>query len=174
MQRLFRLIQAAQACVLATAILAMAAITILNVVFRNLLGSNLAAGQELNGFLIVIVCFIGLPYAARAGRHIRMTALYDLWSAPVRRVLMILISASTALLLLALAWFAWRYARSVDRVSPVLGVPLGVVYLVAPLGLALAGVENLLTLWRNLTSTEVHVSFDRPDGYHEVDELTEI
>jgi TRAP-type C4-dicarboxylate transport system permease small subunit len=168
-RRLFLIIRRVEATILSGSVIAMAAITIVNVFARNLLRRNLAAAEELNQFLIVLVCFVGLSYAASQGRHIRMTALYDQLGPRPRKVLMVVISATTSALMFFLAWFALSYAWSVDRTSPVLGVPLYVVYLAAPLGLFLAGVQYLLTLIRNLRSDEVYIAFDHTDAYHEID-----
>ena len=163
MRRVLSVLRHVEAFLLAAAMVAMAVISIVNVVARNVFDRNLAAAEELNQFLILWICFVGLSHAAGQGRHIRMTALYDQLGRRGRKVLMILISATTAVFLLGLAWVALRYVRLVDRTSPVLGAPLSVVYLAAPLGLTLGGVQYLLTLWKNLRTTEVFVSFDHPD-----------
>lgn len=165
MRRLFLLIHKIEATVLATSVIAMALITIANVLARNLLDRNLAAAEELNELLIVVVCFVGIGYAASEGRHIRMTAFYDLLGRRGRKAVTILICATTAALLFGLAAYAFRYVRGIQRVSPVLGLPLSIVYLVVPLGLALGGLQYVLTLARNLTRPEVYLSFDRVDRY---------
>jgi C4-dicarboxylate transporter, DctQ subunit len=33
--------------------------------------------EELNSILIILITFAGISYAARHGRHIRMSAIYD-------------------------------------------------------------------------------------------------
>lgn len=169
MQRLFRFVRRIEAVGLSVAMLAMAAVTIANVFARNVTGNNLAAAEELNQFLIVFVCFVGLSYAAGMGRHIRMTALTDALPRDARRRLMVFISASTSALLIALGWFALRYAASVDRESPVLGVPLRHVYLLAPIGLWMGALQYILTALRNAYGPEVYASFDRIDGHDELD-----
>lgn len=152
------------------AVLVMAALTIANVVARNLFGANLAAVEELNEFLIVLITFVGLSHAAGLGRHIRMTALHDQCGPRLRRRVLIVVSALTAAVLLTLAYHAARYAWGVERVSPVLGVPLRWVYLCAPLGLALAGVQYLLALLRNLTDDGPWIAYERRDEYADVPE----
>lgn len=173
-RRVFLVIQKLEAAVLATSMIAIALITIINVFARNALGESIAAAEELNQFLIILVCFVGLSYGASQGRHIRMTALYDQLGRRARKVMMVVISGTTSALMFTLAWYAMRYALSVDRVSPVLGVPLWWVYLAAPLGLFLGGVQYLLTLGRNLTSWEAFISYDHVDRYHEAEEFQEI
>lgn len=174
MRRLFLVIHRLEEVVLATAMIAIAAITILNVFARNLLNHNLAAAEELNQFLIVLVCFVGLSYAASQGRHIRMTALFDQLSTRSRKRLILVISGSTSALMFVLAWYALKYALAVEMVSPVLDVPLRYVYLTAPVGLVLGGIQHGLTFARNLTTPEVYISFDHPEGYQDAEEIQEI
>lgn len=168
-RRVFLVLRRVEAFVLATAMLAMAVATIANVFARNLTGDSLASTEELNQLLIVLVCFVGLSYAAGRGRHIRMTALSDAVPERWRRVLLLFVTASTAALLFVLSWYALQYALGVDRRSPVLGVPLGTVYLLAPFGLFLGGVQYLLAAGRNLRGEGVWISFEREDGYEELD-----
>lgn len=171
MSRLHVVLRRVEGWVLATAMIIMAVATIVNVFARNLTGNTIAATEELNQFLIVLVCFVGLSYAAGEGRHIRMTALSDALPVRLRRWLMAFVCASTALLLLALAWYAAQYALSVDRRSPVLGVPLRWVYLIAPAGLFLGAVQYAFAALRNAraSGSEVFIAFDRLDGYDDLE-----
>jgi C4-dicarboxylate transporter DctQ subunit len=66
-----------EAFVLAFGVLLMAANSIANVVGRFVFAQSIYFTEELNQFLIVLVTFVGLGYAARKGRHIRMSAVYD-------------------------------------------------------------------------------------------------
>lgn len=155
-------------------ILLMAALNIVNVVARNLLGNSLPFVGEVSQILIILVTFLGVGYAARQGRHIRMTALYDQLGDNARRWVMAGIALTTAALLLVLAWYALQYVlqtRQVGSVTAALRLPLYLVYAAAPLGLALGGVQYLLTTVRNLVADGPHVSFRRRDEYE--DEGTE-
>lgn len=132
--------------VLALGILAMAGLMIANVLTRSLFGFSLAFGEEISQFLIVLVCFVGLSYAASQRRHIRMTALSEQFAERTRRRLEALVAASTAVLLLLLSYLALRYVLVVadlGSVSPVLSVPLYLVYLVAPIGFLLSAIHYL-------------------------------
>lgn len=153
--------------VLAGGILGIAALTIGNVLARSLLGKSLFFAEEVSQFLIVLVTFLGLGYATSRGRHIRMTAVYDQLSLRGRKVLMLLISSTTALLLFYLAYLALDYAlgtvRALGSVSPVLRVPRWLVYLSAPLGFLLAGIQYLLAFVKNLAAPEVYLSFELRD-----------
>ena len=155
---------------LASMILLIAGLTIANVVSRTVTGISLAFTEELSQFLIVGVTFVGLSYATGRGRHIRMTALYDQMSERNRKVMIIIISTVTCLLMLTLAGYALRYiatVRFLKSVSPVLQVPLHFVYLVVPLGLILAAIQYGLTIARNCLSDGVYLSFDVKDEYEQ-------
>jgi C4-dicarboxylate transporter DctQ subunit len=170
MQRAFDLIRRIEEFVLASSILLIASLTIANIVTRTLTGTSQAFTEELSQFLIIGVTFVGLSYAAGRGRHIRMTAVYDQLSERSRKLLMVISSALTCLLMLVLASYALRYiatVRFLQSVSPVLQVPLHLVYLVVPLGLALAAVQYGLAVARNFTSDGVWLSFDVKDEYEE-------
>jgi TRAP-type C4-dicarboxylate transport system permease small subunit len=167
-RRLFLVMRRVEAAILAAAMIAMVVVTCANVVARNVRGEGLAAAEELNGFLIVVISFVGLSYAAGHGRHIRMSALSDALPARRRRWLLCAVTATTALLLFTLAWYAARYALGVDRTSPVLGVPLRRVYLIAPVGLCLGGLQYVLAAVRNARGPDAYLSFDRVDGFEEL------
>ncbi len=169
MKRLHAMQRRLEGWLLAGAMILMATATIVNVFARNLTGNTIAATEELNQFLIVLVCFVGLSYAAGEGRHIRMTALSDALPTRARRWLLAVVCATTALLLFALAWYAAHYALSVDRRSPVLGVPLSWVYLVAPAGLLLGGVQYAFAAARNVVGPDAYVAFDKLDRPEELE-----
>ncbi|MGM0577980.1 MAG: TRAP transporter small permease [Myxococcota bacterium] len=168
MGKLFRGIQKLEEILLASAMILIALLTIVNVFSRSLFGESLAYAQELSQFLMVFVTFIGLGYAAGKGRHIRMTAIYDQLPLRVQRIMMILIAGLTATLLFVFAYYSVTYAmtaKALGTVSPALQVPMWIVYLAAPLGLVLGGVQYVLTVVRNLGSDEVWLSWEQKDEY---------
>lgn len=170
MRRIFSALLRIEEILLSTSVLGLAALTILNVLSRSLLNQSLAFAQELSQFLIIVVCFVGLSYATSQGRHIRMTAIYDQFSARGRKRLMVLIASSTALLLFVLGIYSVRYVMTVYQlggISPALRVPYYLVYLVCPVGLFLSAFQYLLVVVRNLTSPGVYIAFDKLDKYDE-------
>lgn len=153
---------------LAIGVLGMTLISVANVLMRNLANASLAFANEVNMALIILVTFLGVGFAARQGRHIRMTALYDQLGKRTRKAFMIVMSLVTAALLFILAFHAARYTVStwqIGSVTPALRIPLGAIYAVAPVGLALGGVQYLLTALRNFTADAVHESFTREEAY---------
>lgn len=169
-KRFGRVLQRVEEVLLSASILIIAGLTIVNVFCRSVLGFSLAFAEEVSQFCIIIVCFVGLSYAASKGRHIRMTAIYDQMPLRIRKALMVLITASTSAIMIVMACYALSYVAAVHDLGgiyPALRVPFYVVYSIAPLGLLLAGIQYGLAAARNLTSSDVYISFERKDEYEE-------
>ena len=172
MALLFRVVQRLEEVCLACGILLIAGLTIINVILRTATGDSLVYAEEVSQFGMIAVTFIGASYAASKGRHIRMTAIYDNLSPARQKALMLVITASTAVLLAALTWYSVRYAltvRALGSVSPALRVPLWIIYLAAPIGLGLGSIQFILAFYRNLVSTGVWLSFDHRDEYEDLE-----
>lgn len=158
--------------VLAYGVLAMFLNTIGNVIGRFLFNQSLYFSEELNQFLIVLVTFVGLGYATRRGRHIRMSAFYDSLGDKARKVLMVIIALSTGIVMFWLSWIAYEYVYSVfesQKVTSALRVPLYLTYLWVPFGFFLTGIQYMLTVVRNLRDRDVWISWEQVDAYEEVD-----
>ncbi len=159
-----------EAVILATGVLLMAINTVANVVGRFVLGESLHFSEELNRILIVMITFAGLGYAARHGRHIRMSAIYDIFPTNVRRLMMILISFVTSAIMFFLCWYSVSYIYSVyssGRVLPTLGFPIYLIYLWVPVGLTVTGIQYFMAGIKNIFSRDVYLATTVLDGYDE-------
>ncbi|GAA0591713.1 TRAP transporter small permease [Caenispirillum bisanense] len=169
-----RILAKVESFILAYGILAMFLNTISNVVSRYIFGQSLYFSEELNQFLIVLVTFVGLGYATRRGRHIRMSAFYDQLGDRARKGLMIVIAAVTGAVMFWLAWVSLEYVMSVAtsrRVTPALQVPLYLTYVWVPFGFFLTGIQYALTVLRNLRdSDDVWLSWETIDTYEDIDD----
>lgn len=154
-------IAALERVIMAAGVILMAINTIVNVISRFVFNHSIIFAEELNSIFILLVTFAGIGYAARHGRHIRMSAISDALPERARKLLMIVITAITAALLLVLAWYSVQYIISLytkGRVYPALGIPVYVSYLWVPIGLFVTGVQYALTFVRNLQEPEVYLS----------------
>lgn len=161
-----------EAIVLAYGIILMAVNSIANVIGRFVFNRSLYFAEELNQFLIVLVTFVGLGYAARKGRHIRMSAVYDQLGDRMRKWLMIVIAALTSVVMFVLAYYSYRYVSDVARLgtlTPSLRIPLYWTYVWVPVGFVITGIQYLLTVVRNLREPDVYISYEHVDSYEEVD-----
>ena len=157
----------------------MAANTIANVFARYLFSNSLYFSEELNEFLIIIITFIGLGYATREGRHIRMSALYDMLSPRSQKLLMIFIAGLTAAIMFLLTWYGLEYVQKVaqrGRVTPALQVPLYLTYLWVVIGFAVTAIQYTLTVIRNLDLSDqrVYISYTKEDTYEDPDIVSAI
>ncbi len=162
-----RLLQTVERTILSGGILLMASLSVGNVLLRTFTGRSLAWAEELSWFALLAVTFAGLSHAAGQGRHIRMTAFYEALPHLWRRRLRTGVCLGTAALLGCLTYHAVDYVltvRALGTVSPVLEVPLWLVYLSAPLGLGLGALQYLLTAYQNAFGPgQVYVAYGVPD-----------
>lgn len=153
---------------LAVGVVAMTVNTIAGVVSRFVFNSSITVTDELNVIFIVLVTFAGLSYAARKGRHIRMSAIYDVMPPKVRKVLMVLMASVTSAFMFFLSYYAGYYIVEVyesGRILPALGLPVFYIYLWAPVGFVMAGLQYAFTAVKNLAQKEIYLSTSVKDGY---------
>lgn len=139
--------------VLATSVLLMAAILIGNVFSRQFFNNSWKWAEEVGQFLVVIITFVGTSYAARKGKHIRMSAIYDALSQRGKKVLAILSAISTAVAMFYLTYLALRYAITMQvygRVSPALKMPMYYLVSVVAIGFFLTAIQYLFIFILNL------------------------
>lgn len=163
-----------ESTLLALGVLLMAINTVTNVITRFGFGVSLQTTEEINRILIVLITFAGIGYAARHGRHIRMSAIYDALPTKARRWLMVFMSAVTGTVVLLLALWSFEYIVTnyqSGRVLPVTGVPIWIMYVWVPIGLIVTGVQYWLTAIKNITTTDgnVYLSTAVTDDYEEDD-----
>lgn len=158
--------------IMAVGIILMAVNTIANVISRFIFNHSIIFAEELNSTFILLVTFAGMGYAARHGRHIRMSAIYDAMPEKTRKILMTIIVAVTAVFMLILAYYSVQYIYHVyskGRVMPALGVPVYITYLWVPVGFFITGIQYALTAVKNFREKEIYLSTDLLE--HEAKEI---
>ncbi len=161
-----------EAVILALGVLLMAINTIANVVGRFALGQSIFFSGEINRILIIMITFAGIGYAARHGRHIRMSAIYDAFPVRGRKAVMIIIALVTSATMFFLLYFSVWYildVRDSGRVLPALGFPIWTIYVWVPLGFAITGIQYFLTAIKNLREKDVYLSTAMVDGYSDTE-----
>lgn len=153
---------------LAVGVIAMTINTIAAVISRYIFNSAITVTDEFNMIFIVVVTYAGLSYAARNGRHIRMSAIYDEMPAKTRKVMMIVMCSVTSAFMFFLSFYSYYYIVEVyesGRILPALGLPVFYVYLWAPVGFFLTGLQYAFTVIKNLRERDVFLSTNIKDGY---------
>ncbi len=157
-----------EAVILALGVMLMAINTCVNVIARFGFGKGLFFSGEINRILIIMITFAGIGYAARHGRHIRMSALYDALPVTGRKFLMIIISFVTSVVMFFLCYYSVLYIAGLyekGRILPALGLPIWIIYLWVPVGFAVTGIQYFLTAIKNITSKDVYLSTCVVDSY---------
>nr|WP_221301898.1 TRAP transporter small permease [Texcoconibacillus texcoconensis] len=152
--------------ILSWSILIISFIIIGNVLSRELTGSSWQGTFEISRLALIIVTFFGISYAARKGRHITMSALFDLAPKKVKKVLAISNPIITAIILFILAYYAYDYMMWVydmGRTTSQLQFPFWIMVLFVPIGLALGGIQFLRNAWVNIVNEEVYLAEDKKD-----------
>ena len=153
---------------LATGVLLLAANTIANVLGRFVFQNSIFFSEELNRVLIIMITFAGISYAARHGRHIRMSALFDALPPRPRKMMMVVISLVSGVIMLALAWYALHYIQTQagrGRVLPALQIPVWWTLVWVPVGFFMTGAQYLLTTLKNLLEKDIYLSTGVLEGY---------
>lgn len=122
----------------------MAAVSVVNVISRNTVGSSLQFATDVTQLLLVVVTFMGIGIGARNARHIRVSAIHDMLPQRAQKVLLTLVSFGTSALLFLLAGYGWAYAQSAQRSCRVLpealsAVPLWLGLLLTLIAMVLCG-----------------------------------
>jgi TRAP-type C4-dicarboxylate transport system permease small subunit len=157
-----------ESVLLAAGVLLMALNTIANVVGRFAFQSSLFFSEELNRILIILITFAGISYAARQGRHIRMSAIYDALPPRGRKWMMVLIATVTAALMFALCWWSVGYILTQagrGRLLPALQIPVWWTLVWVPVGFFMTGLQYALTAVKNVTSPDIYLSTAVLEGY---------
>ena len=149
--------------IMAVGVILMAVNTITNVISRFIFNHSIIFAEELNSTFILLVTFAGIGFAARHGRHIRMSAIYDHLPDKTRKILMTVIVAVTAFFMFFLAYYAVQYIYHIyskGRIMPALGVPVYIIYLWVPVGFFITGVQYALTTVKNIQNKEIYLSIN--------------
>ena len=124
---------------------AMAAMVFANVVLRYATDRSLLWVEETSRYLMIWLTFLGAGLVLRYGGHIGIDTLQDALprhAAVIRAAIFCLLLAFFA----TMFWLGVRYAvLTWGQTTPVLGIPIGAVYLAMPIGFALLIVHLLLT-----------------------------
>jgi TRAP-type transport system small permease protein len=123
---------------------AMAMMVFANVALRFTTDHSILWVEEASRYLMIWLTFLGSGLVLRYGAHIGIDTLQERFpgAAPaVRVIIFVLLLGFFA----AMVWLGVRYSiLTSGQTTPVLGIPIGAVYLAMPIGFALMIVHLLL------------------------------
>lgn len=162
--------------ILAFGVMGMAINTIAAVISRFVFNDAFIVTDELNMIFIILVTFAGISYAARNGRHIRMSAIYDLLNIKSRKILMIFIVIITSICMFFLSFYSIVYIIDIyesGRILPALGIPVFYIYIWVPIGFFITALQYSFTIAKNIQENEVYISTTITDQYCDIDKNPE-
>ncbi len=132
--------------VLAALMAALVGLVFVAVVFRYVLNDPVTWSEEVGRFCLVWTSFLGAYVAHRRAEHIAVTAIRDrmpvAWQVAIRAALALLLIAFMAVL----TWYGSHYAiRFMGSQTPLLRIPVGLVYAAMPVSTALILLSLLIT-----------------------------
>ena len=95
-----------------TCVFALFIMLIVNVIARTFF-TSLYFAEEVSEFLTIFITFVGVSYAARKGRHIRMGAIIDTVPKKVEKIFVYFICVVSAATMFAMAYYSFDYAFKV-------------------------------------------------------------
>jgi len=159
--------------ILSTSTALLAVLLIANVIARTFFQAIYFA-EEVSEFLIIFTTFVGVSYAARKARHIRMGAFLDSMPPKMEKVFIYIISAVSAVVMFMMAYHSWDYmttARAMNQTTQALRLPYWIVLIIVPIGFFSAGIQYVRTVWKNIKEDDVWQSPEQQSEYEdEVDE----
>lgn len=150
--------------ILSYSIIVMAIILIGNVIARAVFSHSWTFAEEVGQALVLIVTFVGIGYGAKKGRHISMSAFFDLLPEKIQKIFMYIISSVTAISMFVLAYLSIQYVIKVQqlgRVSPALRIPMYLIYIFVPVGFFLGGIQYVLIFIKNIREKEVYIATEK-------------
>ncbi len=130
-------------------------ILLAQVFMRYVFNSPITWSEEAARFIFVYVSFIGISFAYRMKTQIRMEAVTNLFSKKIQKALRIFVNIATIALFYYMIPFSFEFIKIQANVkSTATHIPMSIVYIALPLGLALAGIRLLIENIRILRGYE--------------------
>lgn len=137
--------------VLAALMAAMCVLVFVGVVFRYVLLDPISWTEEVGRFCLVWVSFIGTYLAHRRSQHIAVTVLVDGLTPARQRQVRLVVSVLLAVFMVMLMVQGTAYTTAFARYySPILELPLGIVYAALPVAATMMLVAILLDVGKEL------------------------
>jgi TRAP-type C4-dicarboxylate transport system permease small subunit len=150
-ERLWRVYETAVNGVAIGLFSAMVAVTTLGVFFRYALNNALPWAEEADRYLFIWLSFVGASITMRYKGHIAVDLLLRYVSARSRHVLALVAQAAVLLFLTLVMWASLPVlALTSETRATATDIPMVWVYVSAPIGCLLIGIETLRLMGRTL------------------------
>ena len=155
--------------ILSLGVFLLAVLLIANVVARNFFRS-IHYAEEVSMVLVLFITFVGVSYAVRKARHIRMGAIFDAMNPRVQKIMLFIIAGYSAAVMFLMAYYSYEYmmtALVTMQVTPSLRLPYWTTVVIVVIGFASAGIQYIRTIVKNITEKDVWLSPEQQSEYEE-------
>lgn len=152
--------------ILSWSIITITFLTVGNVIYRMATGHSWHFSAELSQLALTAATFMGISYAARKGRHISMSAFFDISPKRMKKTLAIVNPLLTAAVMFYLAYYAGVYTYEnyqTGETTSALRFPYWIMVIALPLGMFLGGLQFLRNAWVNISHKEVYIAQEKKD-----------
>ncbi len=153
--------------VLSIGVFLLAALLIANVIARNFFRS-IHYAEEVSMILVIVITFVGVSYAVRKARHIRMGAIFDALNPRLQKIMLFVIAGYSGAVMFLMAYFSYHYVASAYKTMQVtasLRIPYWLVVAIVIVGFASAGIQYVRTIIKNIFEKEVWLSPEQQSEY---------
>ncbi|GAH45271.1 unnamed protein product, partial [marine sediment metagenome] len=123
--------------------------------------------------LLIWITFIGTSYATRKGRHIRMSAIVEMCSERVQKILIFVASIIGMATMFIAAYISYKYLHRIynfQQITPALRMPYWIGIIIVPLGFFMSGIHYIRTIVKNIqVKGEVWVSSEQKSEYDDLE-----
>ena len=171
LRRIGYMLESLETVLICVGVFTLAVLLIINVIARNFFVSIFYT-EEVAEFLIILITFVGMSYAVRKARHIRMGAIFDAMGTTIKKALIILISTVGATVMFLMAYYSLDYVRWIKMkaiVTPALVLPRWTFYAIMPLMFFIAGIHYVRAVFKNLREPDAWLSAEQQSEYEATD-----
>jgi len=148
LQRVLQIINTAMKHLLNLIMVVLVVSTFMQVVFRFVIKNPLAWTEELSRYCLIWLTFLGAAYAMSKKAHIMVEFFINLFPPVGRKIIISLAAIINLVFFYILIFYGLQLVQSsMSQLSPVLRIPMGVIYLAIPIGgffLAVNLIPNLI------------------------------
>ncbi|MFA1819982.1 TRAP transporter small permease [Virgibacillus oceani] len=132
----------------------------LQVFMRHVMNSSLSWSEELARYCFIWLVYIGISYAVKKQRHIKVDVVLHILKEKQKIILGIianLIFLAFSLLMIRYGYDIAQQLLNFGQTSPALHIPMGIVYMATPVGFALTSIrliQQIILQIRALTGKE--------------------
>jgi TRAP-type C4-dicarboxylate transport system permease small subunit len=117
---------------------AMTCLVALQIALRYVFNNPFSWGEEATRYMFVYLVFIGAASGIHYGTHVSIDVLVRRLPGRYGRIVDLTARILVGAFLLILCWYGLQLSlRTMDQMSPALGIPIGFAYLAIPVGAAL-------------------------------------